>query len=54
VKELKEGTEIEATEKCFYCLLIMASQAVSYITQDHLLRGGTAHSRLGSPTLIIN
>lgn len=48
---LELGTEAEIMEElCFFGLL----NVLSYITQDHLLRGGTAHRGLSPPTSFIS
>lgn len=48
------GTKAEAVEG--YCLLAgfscLLSSLLSYITQDHMPRGGTVHGDMGPPTLI--
>lgn len=51
--ELKAGTEADAMEEC--CLLaFLIVCSVGLITQDHQPKGGTTHSGLGTPILIIN
>jgi hypothetical protein len=49
---LETGTEAEALEEC--CFLGQLPNLMLYYLSDHLFRGGTAHSRLGPPTPIID
>lgn len=48
------GANAEATDEC--CLLLTHGllRLLSYSTQDHQFRGGTAHSELRPPTSTVN
>lgn len=55
LKEGRAGTEAEAMEGAVYQLAPHSSLSLlSYTTQNHLARTGTARSDVGPPSLIIN
>lgn len=54
-RNLEVGTESEVMEGAVYWLVLRGLLSLlSYTTQYHLLRDGTAQSRLDHPTSIIN
>ena len=55
-RNLEAEIEAETMEEYYFTgLLPMAySKLLSYTTQDHLSRGGTAHNKMSPPTLVIN
>lgn len=52
-RNLRNELKLKPRRNAFYFLLIVARQSC-FLTQDHLLRGDTAHGRMGPPALMIN